>query len=122
MMRFLATAGLCAVLSLGMGVTPAAADIRAAFGNTIVSRYPDGGTVRHYFDADGSYSARFSDGRSLTGRWAIEGGQVCLNNIRPRIMLISRFCTEMRVAEVGDSWQSRDPLGRRVSNQLVAGR
>lgn len=113
---------LAAGLLLAVSATPALADIRAAFGNTIVSRYPDGGTVRHYFDADGTYAARFSDGRSLTGRWVIEGAQVCLNQIRPRIMLISRFCTEMRVAEVGDSWQSRDPLGRRVSNQLVAGR
>lgn len=109
-------------LLLALSATPAVADISAAYGNTIVSRYPDGGTVRHYFDADGRYSARFSDGRSLTGRWAIEGSQVCLNHIRPRIMLISRFCTEMRVASVGDTWQSRDPLGRRVSNQLVAGR
>jgi hypothetical protein len=25
-------------------------------------------------------------------------------------------------AEVGETWQSRDPLGRRVQNVLVAGR
>ena len=117
MKLWLLTAGLCGALI----ATPALADIRAAFGNTVVSRYPDGGIVRHYFDADGSYSANFSDGRRLTGNWTIEGRRVCLNNIRPR-MFISRFCTEMRVAAVGDSWQSRDPLGRRVSNQLVAGR
>src|ERR1041384_6332628 len=46
---------------------PAHADITSAFGNTILSRYPDGGWVKHWFNPDGTYAAHFSDGRRLTG-------------------------------------------------------
>ena len=102
--------------------TPGAADISTVFGNTVLSRYSDGGWVKHWFQQDGSYSAQFSDGRRLTARWRVEGDRVCLNNIRPSMMMISRYCTAMIEAEVGDTWHSRDPLGRRVQNVLLAGR
>jgi len=93
----------------------------AAFGNTVVSHYADGNWVKHWFDRDGAYRALFSDGRRLTARWAREGDKVCLNEIRPR-MIISRFCTPLVDASVGESWPGRDPLGRRVRNELIAGR
>jgi hypothetical protein len=99
----------------------ARADMNSAFGNTVVSRYPDGGWVKHWFNPDGSYSAQFSDGRRLAARWAVSGERVCLTNMRP-YMLIPRFCTTMVDANVGETWQSRDPMGRRVQNVLVAGR
>jgi hypothetical protein len=118
MLRTLAVATL-AVACLAAG--PGRADINAAFGNTVVSRYPDGGWVKHWFDPDGSYSAQFSDGRRLAARWAVQGERVCLTHMRPN-MFIPRFCTRMIEADVGETWQSRDPLGRRVHNVLVAGR
>ncbi|WP_312218103.1 hypothetical protein [Brevundimonas sp.] len=93
----------------------------AAFGNTVVSYYADGNWVKHWFDRDGAYNALFSDGRRLTARWAREGDKVCLNGIRPR-MILSRFCTPLVDASVGESWPGRDPLGRRVRNELIAGR
>ena len=100
---------------------PVQAEMESAFGNTVVSHYPDGSWVKHLFDRDGSYRAVFSDGRRLTARWAVEGERVCLNGIRPR-MLLSRFCTTLVEASVGQTWPARDPLGRRVRNELVAGR
>ena len=100
---------------------PAKADMDAVFSNTVVSRYPDGGWVKHWFNRDGTYAAQFSDGRRLSARWSVNGERVCLTNIRPN-MLIPRFCTTMVDADVGETWQSRDPLGRRVQNVLVAGR
>lgn len=118
-MRRLCLAVASAVL---MTASPVAAGIQSAFGNTVVSHYPDGGWVRHWFDADGSYRAQFSDGRRLTGLWRVEGDRICLNNIRPRIMMMSRFCTDMIEASIGDTWHTRDPLGRRVRNELVRGR
>jgi len=101
---------------------PASADVSAAFGNTVVSHYPDGGWVKHWFNRDGSYSAEFSDGRRITATWRVEGNRVCLNGIRPSFMMISRFCSPMIEAGVGERWASRDPLGRRVQNELVPGR
>jgi hypothetical protein len=100
----------------------ATAEMDDAFGNTVLSRYADGGWVKHWFEPDGRYRAEFSSGRQLTARWRIEGDKVCLNQIRPSIMMISRFCSPLVQARVGQTWPSRDPLGRRVQNVLVAGR
>lgn len=101
--------------------TPATAEMATVFENTVVSRYPDGGWVKHWFNRDGTYRAEFSDGRRLTARWSINGERVCLTHMRPS-MLIPRFCTPLVEAAVGESWQSRDPLGRRVQNVMVQGR
>ena len=118
MLRTLAVATVAVACLLA---SPVRADIDAAFGNTVLSRYADGGWVKHWFNPDGTYAAQFSDGRRLTARWSVRGERLCLTNIRPN-MLIPRFCTEMIDADVGETWQSRDPLGRRVNNVLIAGR
>ena len=117
-MIFVALAAACAV------ATPmtASAEIADMFENTVVSRYPDGGWVRHWFNRDGSYAAQFSDGRRLSATWRVEGQRVCLNGIRPAVMMISRYCSPVVEAQVGQRWVSRDPLGRRVQNELAAGR
>ena len=110
-------------LATAMVVPMAAlAEMDDAFGNTVLSRYPDGGWVKHWFNQDGSYAAEFSDGRRLAARWRVEGERVCLNGIRPAFMMISRFCSPLIRADVGQSWTSRDPLGRRVTNVLQRGR
>lgn len=121
-------------LALGLVVLPVsslqAGDSRAdevpafmtvAFDNTVMSHYPDGGWVKHWFNRDGSYEGRFSDGRRITARWQVDRNRVCLSRIRPGFML-PRFCSDIVQAEIGDSWMARDPLGRRVRNTLVAGR
>ena len=110
-----------AIITAWVFATPTRADMAAAFGNTVISRYPDGGWVKHYFSADGGYSAVWSSGKRLTARWTRQDDRVCLTDIRPR-MLIPRFCTPLIEAEVGDSWSARDPLGRRVHNTLLRGR
>lgn len=117
----LALAGLVAVAASAVPLS-ASAEIERAFGDTLVSQYPDGGWVQHWFNPDGSYTARLSSGRTISARWWVEGDQVCLNNISPAIMMISRFCSPMIEAGVGESWVSRDPLGRRVTNVLQRGR
>lgn len=114
---------LCAAaLSAAAFASSAAADIDSVFGNTVVSHYPDGGWVKHWFNPDGVYTAQFSDGRRITATWRVEGQRICLNGIRPSFMMISRFCSPLIEAGVGERWASRDPLGRRVQNELVPGR
>ena len=113
---------LATAATLALTATTASADMSVAFGNTIVSRYSDGGWVKHYFDANGAYRADWSSGKRLTGRWSVRGDRVCLNEIRPRFLWIDSFCQDMIDADIGDTWTSRDPLGRRVTNTLVRGR
>jgi len=106
---------------LGQARPGHAGDMADAFQNTIVSHYSNGAWVKHFFEPDGRYVASFSDGRRWTANWSTEGGRVCLRHIRPR-QILPRFCTAMVDADVGDSWTSRDPLGRTVRNELVEGR
>ena len=119
-MRMAAMVVMATTLAIGVAA-PARADMAAAFGNTIVSRYPNGKWVKHFFEPGGGYRAEFQDGRRMTARWAVEGDQVCLTNIRP-VSILRRYCTPLVEAGIGDTWAARDPLGRRVSNTLVAGR
>jgi hypothetical protein len=116
-----ARVGCVIVLSVAAVSAPARAEMAGAFGNTIISHYPNGQWVKHFFEPDGRYSSQFSDGRHWTARWTAQGDKVCLTNIRPR-QLMPRFCTAMVEANVGESWRARDPLGRTVRNELVAGR
>ena len=124
----MANAIAAGVAVLGLGLATAAegsaneAQMAAAFGNTVISRYPDGGWVKHWFERSGGYSAEFSDGRRIRGSWQVEGDRLCLNGITPSIMLIRRFCAPMVEVRQGQTWTSRDPLGRRVQNELVVGR
>lgn len=105
----------------GQTRSPPGVDMADAFQNTIVSHYSNGAWVKHFFEPDGRYVASFSDGRRWTAHWSAEPGRVCLRHIRPR-QILPRFCTAMVEADIGDSWTSRDPLGRTVRNELVAGR
>ncbi len=110
----LALAGLAAASTASAGMSN-------AFGNTIVSHYPNGQWVKHFFEPDGRYASQFSDGRRLNARWTAENGRICLSDFAPR-QILPRFCSRMVEADVGDSWQARDPLGRNIRNELVAGR
>nr|WP_314436046.1 hypothetical protein [uncultured Brevundimonas sp.] len=117
----IAIIGCLTLLGAVATAAPVQSGVSDAFGNTIISHYPRGEWVKHYFEPDGSYSAAWSNGRRLSGRWVVEGQKICLVELRPR-QLISRFCTPMVQVAVGDTWPSRDPLGRSVRNELVAGR
>lgn len=95
-----------------LAASPASADMSKAFGNTIVSHYPNGQWVKHFFEPDG---------RRLNARWSAEGDKICLSGFSPR-QILPRFCSRVVEADVGDTWQARDPLGRSIRNELVAGR
>jgi len=113
---------ICGLAIVGvLAAPPASADMSKAFGNTIVSHYPNGQWVRHYFEPDGRYTSQFSDGRRVAARWSAEGDKICLSGFSPR-QILPRFCSRMVEADVGDTWRARDPLGRSIRNELVAGR
>ena len=117
-------AGIIGLAMASAAIGPAVArgaDMSNAFGNTIISYYPRGEWIRHYFEPDGRYHSQYSDGRHMEARWSVEDGKLCLRDFRPR-QLLPRFCSPMVEAEVGSTWQARDPLGRTIRNELVAGR
>ena len=67
---------LSASLSGSTGVEP-------AFGNTIVSTYPDGRTAKVWLQPDGAYLGQGRRGGRSSGRWTLDGDRICLRQSRP---------------------------------------
>src|SRR5688572_22130438 len=63
--------------------TAKTADVSAAFGNTVVSTYPDGRTAKLWIKADGTYTATGRRGKPSSGKWSIKGAKVCLKQQKP---------------------------------------
>ena len=100
---------------------PTVADLAPAFGNTLVSTYPDGRTARMWLRADGHYEGQGRRGGASSGVWRVRGGQVCLSQRRP-IPFPRSFCTPIVRGSVGARWTARSVTGEPIRVELVAGR
>jgi hypothetical protein len=98
----------------------AASPIESAFGNTIVSTYPDGRTAQLWLQPDGGYSARGRRGDGSSGRWDLKSNRLCLRQSRPLPMLFS-FCTTVPQVRFGASWSAKAVTGEPISVRLVKG-
>jgi hypothetical protein len=96
-----------------------AADVGAAFGNTVLTIDPDGRTRKIWLKPDGTWTGLSRRGRDLAGTWSVQGDQVCLKQSKPRLPggMCSRFPTEP-----GASLEAKDPTGKTVQLKLVKGR
>ena len=116
--------GLAAILAL-MALGPAAAGepskLSAAFGNTVVSTYPDGRTQRIWLRPDGAWDGVSRTGKQIGGRWTLKDNKVCLRQTRPLTIPIS-FCTDFPGdAGVGANWTSHDISGTPIRLKVVPG-
>lgn len=109
---------LAAVLSQSQ---PGAADLAPAFGNTLVSTYPDGRTARMWLQADGRYEGQGRRGGRSSGRWSVREGDLCFSQRRP-IPVPRSFCTPIVRGGVGTKWTARAVTGETIQVELVAGR
>ena len=109
---------LAAVLSQ---TQPGAADLAPAFGNTLLSTYPDGRTARMWLQANGRYEGRGRRGGASSGTWSVRDGQVCFGQRRP-IWSPRSFCTPIVRGGVGTKWTARAVTGETIQVELVAGR
>jgi hypothetical protein len=94
--------------------------VSGAFGNTIVSTYPDGRTGRLWLHEDGSYSAKGRKGDPSSGHWSVKGEKVCLKQAKPMAVPFS-FCTGMGAAKVGASWDGKAVTGEKIKIRMVKG-
>jgi len=102
---------------------PAWADptsVRAAFGNTVVSTYPDGRTGLLWMKSDGTYTAVGRRRTPSSGTWSVKGDKVCLKQKKPRVAPIS-YCTKFPNGGVGASWAGRAVTGEKINIKLVRG-
>jgi hypothetical protein len=97
-----------------------APNLRAAFGNTIMSTYPDGRQAELWLEADGSYHAKGRRGDDSNGAWRIKSGRLCLRQQQPLPAPFS-FCTPMP-GRFDRSWTAHAVTGEPIRVALVHGR
>ncbi len=114
------------LLSLGVlaAATPCLAEgptnLQAAFGNTIVSTYPDGRTAELWLHPDGSYSAEGRRHDRSGGHWKLKGEKLCLKQSHPLAFPFT-YCTPIAQGGVGASWEGKAVTGEPIHIRLVRG-
>jgi hypothetical protein len=106
------------------GLNAQAADLSSiapAFGNTVVSSYPDGTSQKIWLHPDGSWDGISRKNQRLAGKWTLRDDKVCLRQTRPPSLPIS-YCTAVPAAGTpGVQWAGRDVVGRPITLSLVRG-
>ncbi|MBA4013579.1 MAG: hypothetical protein C0481_17085 [Phenylobacterium sp.] len=122
-MRIAAPLGLALALAASQapGLACAAPPIEAAFGNTVVSTFPDGKTQHIWFDAGGAYTAVGRRGQRSSGRWSLRADEICLRQLRPFPAPIL-YCTPVPDDAATAAWTSKALDGQPVRLKLVRGR
>jgi hypothetical protein len=103
------------------GAAYAQAPMQAAFGNTILSTYPDGRTAELWLHPDGSYEAEGRKGDPSSGHWSTKGDKLCMKQIKPSSSLIS-FCRSMPVEGLAAGYTTKAVTGETIQVKLVQGR
>jgi hypothetical protein len=114
-----AVGGYAAFAGMNAQAQDAAAVVAPAFGNTVVSTYPDGTSQKIWLHPDGSWDGVSRKGVRLVGRWRLKGEKVCLRQSKPPTLPIS-FCTEVPASGAAQ-WASHDAMGRPIVLSLMKG-
>src|SRR5215469_10254434 len=104
-----------------MGVRAAdapTADVKAAFGNTLLTIDPDGRSRKIWLKPDGTWTGLSRRGLDLAGKWKVEGDKVCLSQSKPALpgSMCEKFPTD---PEAGT--EAKDPTGQTIRLKLVKG-
>jgi hypothetical protein len=109
-----AFSGLNAQAAPESGVAP-------AFGNTVVSTYPDGRTQKIWLHEDGTWDGLSRRGNALAGKWTVKADKLCLRQSRPPTLPIS-YCTVLpKDLHPGVSLTSKDLTGTPIQLKLLKG-
>ena len=107
--------------ALTLQTAPGIDALTPAFGNTLVSTYPDGRTARTWLQSNGRYEGQGRRGGRSSGVWRVREGRVCFGQRRP-IPVPTSYCTPIVPGGVGTRWTARAVTGETIQVQLVAGR
>jgi hypothetical protein len=105
--------------SPGAAAVPPA--LEAAFGNTILSTYPDGRTARLWLAPDGTYSGTGRRKLPSSGRWSVKGSKLCLKQQKP-IPAPFAFCTPLPSGVPGSTWRTKAATGEAIQVRIVPGK
>jgi hypothetical protein len=99
----------------------AAAQVKPAFGNTVVSIYPDGRSQKIWMHPDGTWDGRSRRGTPLAGHWSVKNGKVCMKQSKPPTLPLA-YCTAFpQNTYVGVTWTSKDMSGTPIRLKVVQG-
>ena len=93
--------------------------VAAAFGNTVISVYPDGRSQKIWLARDGSWTGLSRRGTPLAGKWTAKGERVCLRQTSPPTLPISFCQTFPENPETGVD--AKDLTGTPIHLKLVKG-
>ncbi len=115
---------LPALALAGAAMTARAADpssvLATAFGNTVMSVYPDGRSQKIWLQPDGTWTGLSRRGTPLAGKWRMKGEKVCLRQSKPPTLPIS-FCQTFP-EDPKSGVDARDLTGTPIHLKLVNGR
>jgi hypothetical protein len=95
--------------------------LAAAFGNTVMSIYPDGRTQKIWLHPNGDWDGVGRNGKPLAGHWALKGDQVCMRQTNPPTLPFS-YCTKFpNEPHVGVVWTSKDFGGNPITLTVIKG-
>ncbi|HEV2533367.1 hypothetical protein [Phenylobacterium sp.] len=95
--------------------------VAAAFGNTVLSVYPDGRTQKVWLHPDGLWDGLSRNNQALSGKWTMKADKVCLRQTRPPTLPFS-YCTGFpEDPHVGVTWTSKDMVGTPIRLTVVKG-
>ena len=110
-------------LALALAATAAAAaepaGVASAFGNTVMSVYPDGRSQKLWLAPDGTWTGLSRRGNPLAGKWSQKGEKVCLRQTKPPTLPMS-FCQAFP-QDPEKGVDARDLAGTRIHLKLVKG-
>lgn len=96
---------------------PTPSRVARAFGNTVVSTYPDGRTGLLWLKADGTYTAKGRHRTPSSGAWSVRGEKMCLKQLKPMRAPFS-YCTGL---PSGTSWSAKAVTGEPIKVTIVPG-
>ena len=104
-------------LAAGAADAPTA-NVKAAFGNTLLTIDPDGRSRKIWLQPDGTWTGLSRRGLDLAGKWRVEGEKVCLSQSKPALpgSMCQKFPSD---PEVGV--ETKDPTGKTIQLKLVKG-
>ena len=98
---------------------PPPANVRAAFGNTLLTIDPDGRSRKIWLEPDGTWTGLSRRGLDLAGRWRMVGNKVCLSQSKPA--LPGSLCQPIPYDLKVGGPTTNDPSGRSAMLKLVEG-
>jgi hypothetical protein len=130
LMRFLTGLAAASILS-ALSMSAFAGSMDARIGNTVVATNPDGSTVKFYYNADNTFTAKAeAGGKTLLeskGTWRQDGDNLCLTSDTTfgPFEAGKERCVPLMGEKVGDKWETpgKDAEGNDISIkvEIVAG-